>query len=43
MVETYLVERQTQAETVRELNETRLDPHGIRDRLLARKHEQVAC
>lgn len=43
MVETYLAERQSQAETVRELNETRLDPHGIRDRLLARKHEQKAC
>ncbi len=43
MVEKYLKERQDQAQAVRKLNETRLDPHGIRDRLLARKHEQEAC
>ncbi|NET36941.1 MAG: DUF433 domain-containing protein [Cyanothece sp. SIO1E1] len=43
MVEKYLNERQVQAQEVRKLNEARLDPHGIRDRLLSRKHEQEAC
>lgn len=43
MVETYLAERQDIAREVQKLNEARLDPHGIRDRLLARKHEQEAC
>jgi uncharacterized protein (DUF433 family) len=35
-VEAYLQQRKTQAETVREQNEARFDPHGMRDRLLAR-------
>ncbi|MEM9009333.1 MAG: DUF433 domain-containing protein [Cyanobacteria bacterium P01_F01_bin.86] len=43
MVEDYLEERQTQAQEAKKLNEARLDTHGIRDRLLARKHEQEAC
>ncbi|MEM7793294.1 MAG: DUF433 domain-containing protein [Cyanobacteria bacterium P01_C01_bin.118] len=43
MVEDYLKERQTQAQETKKLNEARLDAHGIRDRLLARKHEQEAC
>jgi len=43
MVEKYLLERQTQSQEVRKLNEAQLDPHGIRDRLLARKHKQEAC
>lgn len=43
MVEEYLKERQTQAQEVKTLNEAQLDSHGIRDRLLARKHEQEVC
>jgi len=42
-VEEYLAEGQRQAEETRGLIESRMDPHGIRDRLLARqargKHE----
>ena len=36
-VEDYLSKRQEQAVKVREENETRFDPTGIRERLLARK------
>ena len=36
-VETYLRERQQQADQVRRENEARFDPSGIRDRLLARR------
>ena len=36
-VEAYLRRRQRQAEEAREQNEARFDPHGIRDRLLARR------
>jgi uncharacterized protein (DUF433 family) len=36
-VRTYLVERQRQASQVREENERRFDPAGVRDRLLARR------
>ena len=43
MVEDYLAERQTQSKNIQQLNETRLDPNGIRDRLLSRKHAQKAC
>ena len=43
MVEDYLAARQADAQEVQKLNEARLDAHGIRDRLLARKHEQEAC
>lgn len=38
-VELYLRKRQRQAEEVREQNEARFDPRGIRDRLLARRAE----
>jgi len=38
-VEAYLRWRQQQANEVREQNEARFDPHGIRDRLLARRAE----
>jgi uncharacterized protein (DUF433 family) len=36
-VDAYLHERQKQAEAVRKYNESRCDPSGVRDRLLARK------
>ena len=35
-VDTYLIERQQQAKKIRQQNEARFDPHGIRNRLLAR-------
>lgn len=40
-VEDYLKTRQAQAQEIRKLNEARLDASGIRERLLARKHEQT--
>jgi len=36
-VEAYLRERQQKANEVRQQNESRFDPHGVRDRLLARR------
>ena len=36
-VEAYLRERQRQAQIIREQNETRFDPRGVRERLLARR------
>jgi len=36
-VDKYLAKRKKQAQTVKRENEKRLDPHGIRERLLARK------
>ncbi|OHB72312.1 MAG: hypothetical protein A2W23_08550 [Planctomycetes bacterium RBG_16_43_13] len=36
-VEAYLQKRQQQAEGIRKQNEARFDPHGIRERLLARR------
>lgn len=36
-VETYLLKRREEQEQVRRMNEARLDPNGIRDRLLARQ------
>lgn len=36
-VEAYLQNRRIDAETVRRENETRFDPQGLRDRLLARR------
>ena len=36
-VEAYLGKREGQAEAVRNLNESRFDPEGVRDRLLARR------
>ena len=38
-VDTYLEKRKKQAVAVRRENETRLDPHWIRERLLARKNK----
>ncbi len=40
-IEAYLRERQQQAEAVRRENEARFDSRGIRERLLARRAEQV--
>lgn len=37
-VETYLRQRQEQARRVRQQNEERFDPTGLRERLLARRH-----
>lgn len=36
-VDAYLERRRTEAETVRQENERRFDPDGVRDRLLARR------
>ena len=41
-VETYLQQRQQQAQEIRKINEARFDPQGLRDRLLARKAEKSA-
>ena len=41
-VETYLQQRQQQAQEIRKVNEARFDPQGLRDRLLARKAEKSA-
>jgi uncharacterized protein (DUF433 family) len=38
-VDSYLEKQKKQAVAVRRENETRLDPHGIRERLLARKNK----
>ena len=38
-VEDYLRDRQRLAEAVRQENETRFDPTGIQDRLLARRRQ----
>jgi len=39
-VESYLKQRQQQAQEIRQMNEARFDPQGLRDRLLARRVEQ---
>ena len=39
-VEKYLCQRQQQASYIRKQNEARFDPHGLRDRLLARQKEK---
>ena len=36
-VETYLQQRQNQAQTIYKMNEARFDPQGLRDRLIARQ------
>lgn len=36
-VEAYLQQRRGQADTIRHQNEARFDPHGVRDRLVARR------
>jgi uncharacterized protein (DUF433 family) len=42
-VEAYLQQRQQQSQEIREMNQARFDPQGLRDRLLARRAEQAAC
>ncbi|BAZ16080.1 hypothetical protein NIES4071_79550 [Calothrix sp. NIES-4071] len=42
-VETYLQQRQQQAQAVRQMNQSKFDPQGLRDRLLARKASRSAC
>jgi len=42
-VETYLQQRQQQAQEIRKMNEGKFDPQGLRDRLLARKTEREVC
>jgi uncharacterized protein (DUF433 family) len=42
-VEVYLQKRHQQAQEIRKINETRFDPQGLRDRLLARKAEREVC
>jgi uncharacterized protein (DUF433 family) len=39
-VEAYLRQRQQEAERIRRENESRFDPQGIRDRLLARRSQK---
>jgi uncharacterized protein (DUF433 family) len=41
-VESYLEQRQQQAQEIRQMNEARFDPQGLRDRLLARRIERQA-
>lgn len=41
-VEVYLQQRQQRSQEIREMNQARFDPQGLRDRLLARLCEQVA-
>lgn len=36
-IDAYLQQRRVQRETIRQQNEARFDPHGVRDRLLARR------
>lgn len=38
-VESYLEKRRKRAQAVKEENQKRFDPHGIRDRLMARKNK----
>jgi len=40
-VESYLRERESQAQAIRRENEARFDPRGIRERLLARQRRQA--
>lgn len=36
-IDAYLQQRRAQREAIRQQNEARFDPHGVRDRLLARR------
>jgi len=36
-IDAYLQQRREQREAIRQQNETRFDPHGVRERLLARR------
>lgn len=40
-VEAYLRQRRAEAESVRRQNESRLDPQGVRDRLLSRRRRDA--
>jgi uncharacterized protein (DUF433 family) len=40
-VDAYLQQRRAQADAVRQQNEARFDPHGVCDRLLARRGSQA--
>lgn len=42
-VDVYLQQRQQNAHEIRRINETKFDPQGLRDRLLARQVQQDAC
>jgi uncharacterized protein (DUF433 family) len=39
----YLQQRQQQSQAIRLINEQKFDPQGLRDRLLARRAEKLAC
>jgi uncharacterized protein (DUF433 family) len=41
-VETYLQQRKVHAKSIRQQNDTRFQPNGIRERLLARRRSQEA-
>ena len=40
-VESYLQHRQKEPDNIRKQNESRFDPNGVRDRLLAQRTKQV--
>ena len=40
-IEAYLRQRRQQADEVRKQNESRFSPHGVRERLLARRQETI--
>ena len=42
-VETYLQQREQQAQEIRRINKAKFDPQGLRDRLIARKTQQQVC
>jgi uncharacterized protein (DUF433 family) len=42
-VKSYLQQRRQQAQEIRAMNQSRFDPQGLRDRLLARSCEQESC
>ncbi|RUT08504.1 hypothetical protein DSM106972_016720 [Dulcicalothrix desertica PCC 7102] len=42
-VEEYLQQRRQKGQAVREINQAKFDPQGLRDRLLARKASRSAC
>ena len=42
-VDAYLQQRQRKSQEIREMNQAKFDPQGLRDRLLARKTTQEAC
>jgi uncharacterized protein (DUF433 family) len=42
-IETYLQQRQQQAQEIRKMNEARFDPQDLRNRLLARQSQKQVC